>query len=76
MGCGLCSHGFRGRVAIYQVMPLSEKMRMLILQGANALELAKQARAEQIDDLRASGLNKVRAGVTSIEELNRVTLDN
>ena len=76
VGCGLCSHGFRGRVAIYQVMPLSEKMRMLILQGANALELAKQARAEQIDDLRASGLNKVRAGVTSIEELNRVTLDN
>ena len=76
MGCGLCSHGFRGRVAIYQVMPLSEKMRMLILQGSNAIELAEQARAEQIDDLRASGLNKVRAGVTSIEELNRVTLDN
>jgi type IV pilus assembly protein PilB len=57
-------------------MPLSEKMRMLILQGSNAIELAEQARAEQIDDLRASGLNKVRAGVTSIEELNRVTLDN
>ena len=76
VGCGLCSHGFRGRVAIYQVMPLSEKMRMLILQGSNAIELAEQARAEQIDDLRASGLNKVRAGVTSIEELNRVTLDN
>jgi type IV pilus assembly protein PilB len=76
MGCGLCSHGFRGRVAIYQVMPLSEKMRMLILQGSNAIELAEQARAEHIDDLRASGLNKVRAGVTSIEELNRVTLDN
>jgi len=51
-------------------------MRMLILQGANALELAEQARAEQIDDLRASGLNKVRAGVTSIEELNRVTFEN
>ena len=76
VGCGLCSHGFRGRVAIYQVMPLSEKMRMLILQGANALELAEQARAEQIDDLRASGLNKVRSGVTSIEELNRVTFEN
>ena len=76
VGCRLCSHGFRGRVAIYQVMPLSEKMRMLILQGSNAIELAEQARAEQIDDLRASGLNKVRAGVTSIEELNRVTLDN
>ena len=76
VGCELCSHGFRGRVAIYQVMPLSEKMRMLILQGANALELAEQARAEQIDDLRASGLNKVRSGVTSIEELNRVTFEN
>ena len=76
VGCGLCNHGFRGRVAIYQVMPLSEKMRLLILQGANALELAEQASTEQIDNLRASGLNKVRSGVTSIEELNRVTLDN
>ena len=76
VGCGLCSHGFRGRIAIYQVMPLSEKMRMLILQGANTLELAEQANAERIDDLRVSGLNKVRAGVTSLEELNRVTLDS
>lgn len=76
VGCGLCSHGFRGRIAIYQVMPLSEQMRMLILQGANTLELAEQATAERIDDLRVSGLNKVRAGVTSLEELNRVTLDN
>jgi type IV pilus assembly protein PilB len=76
VGCGLCSHGFRGRIAIYQVMPLSEQMRMLILQGANTLELAEQATAERIDDLRVSGLNKVRAGVTSLEELNRVTLDS
>jgi type IV pilus assembly protein PilB len=76
VGCELCSHGFRGRIAIYQVMPLSEQMRMLILQGANTLELAEQATAERIDDLRVSGLNKVRAGVTSLEEINRVTLDN
>mgnify|MGYP002776373902 FL=1 len=76
VGCGLCSHGFRGRIAIYQVMPLSEKMRMLILQGSNTLELAEQANAERIYDLRVSGLNKVRAGVTSLEELNRVTLDS
>lgn len=76
VGCRLCNHGFRGRVAIYQVMPLSEKMRILILQGANALDLAEQASTEQINNLRASGLNKVRSGVTSIEELNRVTLDN
>ncbi len=76
VGCDSCSHGFRGRVAIYQVMPLSEKMRMLILQGANTLELTEQAEMENIDNLRISGLNKVRMGITSLEELNRVTLDN
>lgn len=75
-GCELCSSGFKGRVGIYQVMTLSEKMRMLILNGGNTLQLAEQAAAEGINDLRASGLNKVRLGLTSIEEIDRVTTEN
>ena len=73
MGCELCTNGYKGRVGIYQVMTLSEKMRALILEGGNAMQLANQAQAEGINDLRASGLNKVRMGVTSIEEIDRVT---
>jgi type IV pilus assembly protein PilB len=73
VGCEQCTNGYKGRVGIYQVMTLSEKMRALILEGGNAMQLAEQAAAEGINDLRASGLNKVRMGVTSIEEIDRVT---
>ncbi|MGR8979965.1 MAG: type IV-A pilus assembly ATPase PilB [Gammaproteobacteria bacterium] len=73
VGCDHCNHGYKGRVGIYQVMTLSETMRKLILEGGNALELAEQARSEGINDLRESGMNKVRLGITSIEEIDRVT---
>ena len=73
VGCELCNSGYKGRVGIYQVMTLSEKMRAMILEGANAMELATQAKAEGINDLRESGLNKVRMGITSLEEIARVT---
>ena len=75
VGCELCSSGFKGRVGIYQVMTLGEKMRALILAGGNAMQLANQAAEDGINDLRASGLNKVRLGVVSIEELDRVTIE-
>jgi type IV pilus assembly protein PilB len=75
-GCEACTAGFKGRVGIYQVMTLSEQMRALILQGGNAMQLAEQAAADGINDLRASGLNKVRLGVTSLEEIDRVTTEN
>ncbi len=75
VGCDLCSSGFKGRVGIYQVMSLSDKMRALILEGGNTMQLANQAAADGINDLRASGLNKVRQGLISIEELDRVTLE-
>jgi type IV pilus assembly protein PilB len=73
VGCEHCTNGYKGRVGIYQVMTLSEKMRALILEGGNAMQLAIQAQSEGINDLRASGLNKVRMGITSIEEIDRVT---
>ncbi len=73
VGCEHCTNGYKGRVGIYQVMTLSEKMRALILEGGNALQLAELAKSEGINDLRASGLNKVRMGITSLEEIDRVT---
>ena len=73
VGCDLCTNGYKGRVGIYQVMTLSENMRALILEGGNAMQLAELAKSEGINDLRASGLNKVRMGITSLEEIDRVT---
>ncbi len=73
VGCEHCTNGYKGRVGIYQVMTLSEKMRALILEGGNALKLAELAKSEGINDLRASGLNKVRMGITSLEEIDRIT---
>ena len=73
VGCEYCTNGYKGRVGIYQVMTLSEKMRALILEGGNALQLAELAKAEGINDLRASGLNKARMGITSLEEIDRIT---
>ncbi|HBC58544.1 MAG TPA: type IV-A pilus assembly ATPase PilB, partial [Gammaproteobacteria bacterium] len=60
---------------IYEVMPISEETQNLIMTGANSLQLARQAKEEGIHDLRRSGLNKVGEGLTSLEEINRVTKD-
>ncbi len=72
MGCDKCSEGYKGRVGIYQVMPISENMARIIMENCNAMLLADMAKKEGIADLRTSGLRKVKAGVTSLEELNRV----
>jgi type IV pilus assembly protein PilB len=72
-GCERCATlGYKGRVGIYQVMPLSDEMRRMIMQGCNAIDLADQARKEGINDLRMSGLLKVKNGFTSLDELNTV----
>jgi len=73
VGCDACNEGYKGRTGIYQVMPLSDAMKRMILEGANAMQLADQARTEGIPDIRESGLKKVKDGVTSLEEVNRVT---
>ncbi len=72
-GCDQCNEGYKGRVGIYQVMPISEKMGQIIMEGGNALQLAEQADKEGIPDLRKSGLKKVKDGITSLDEVNRVT---
>jgi type IV pilus assembly protein PilB len=74
-GCPQCNRGYKGRVGIYEVMPISEQIGRIIMANGNALQIADQARREGIDNLRRSGLRKVRAGITSLEEVNRVTKD-
>jgi type IV pilus assembly protein PilB len=75
VGCDQCTNGYKGRVGIYQVMTISEEMGRLIMGGANSIDLADQARKEGIDDLRRSGLKKIKQGLISLEEANRVTKD-
>ncbi|WP_440997287.1 type IV-A pilus assembly ATPase PilB [Arhodomonas sp. SL1] len=74
-GCDQCVAGYKGRVGIYQVMPVSERMGEIIMEGGNSMQLDEQAKREGIKDLRGSGLDKVREGITSLEEINRVTVD-
>ena len=73
VGCDACNSGFKGRVGIYQVMVVSEEMKRLIMEGRNAIDLADQADTEGIPDLRQSALKKVKDGVLSLDELNRIT---
>jgi type IV pilus assembly protein PilB len=74
VGCPECNNtGYRGRVGIYQVMPISEEINRLILRNASALEIAEQARIEGVLDLRHAGLLKVKSGLTSLEEVLAVT---
>ena len=70
VGCERCSGGgFKGRVGIYQVMPITEEIQRIILSGGNAIEIAAQAKREGVSDLRQSGLRKVKQGLTTIEEV-------
>jgi type IV pilus assembly protein PilB len=74
-GCSQCVDGYKGRIAIYQVMPISEGLRRLIMREATDLELAEQAARDGVRNLQQSGLEKVRQGVTSLAEVRRVTKD-
>jgi len=75
VGCDYCVNGYKGRVGIFQVMPISEAMEDLIIQGGSTKELEAQSAKEGILDLRESGLEKIMAGITSIAEINRITKD-
>ena len=74
-GCKQCNEGYKGRIGIFQVMEVSEAMGRIIMEGGNAIQIADQAAAEGVVDLRRAGLNKVKEGVTSLEEVNRVTIE-
>jgi len=70
-----CPSGYKGRVGIYQVMPITDAMKRLIMEGKNAVQLADQAALEGIWDIRKSGLEKAKRGMTSMAEINRVTVE-
>ena len=75
VGCKSCNDGYKGRVGIFQVMEVSEAMGRIIMEGGNAMQIAEQAANEGVLDLRRAGLNKVKDGLTSLEEINRVTIE-
>ncbi|HUW99072.1 MAG TPA: type IV-A pilus assembly ATPase PilB [Acidiferrobacter sp.] len=72
-GCDQCNGGYKGRVGIYQVMPVTPAIGLIIMDGGNPTDIAKQAHKEGIADLRQSGLKKVKEGITSLAEVERVT---
>ncbi|SRR5436190_4172685 len=74
-GCTQCNGGYKGRVGIYQVMPVSEQIGRIIMEGGNVMQIAAQAKKEGVGDLRQSALKKVKDGVTSLEEINTVTIE-
>jgi len=75
VGCKACNDGYKGRLGIFQVLPISEKIQRIIMKGGDALQIADQAAAEGVLDLRAAGLQKVKDGLTGLEEINRVTIE-
>jgi type IV pilus assembly protein PilB len=73
-GCDLCKNtGYKGRVGIYQVMPITDEIQRIIMKNGTAIDVADQAQREGVKDLRQSGLSKVKRGITSLEEIESVT---
>jgi type IV pilus assembly protein PilB len=75
VGCGQCTDGYKGRVGIYEVLPVTETIGRIILEGGSAPHIRDEARKEGVWDLRAAGLKKVVDGLTTLEEVNRVTVE-
>jgi len=73
VGCSMCNNGYKGRVGIYQVMPITEAIQDIILRDGSALDIARQAESEGVRSLRQSGLHKAKQGLTSLEEVLAVT---
>jgi len=74
-GCDSCTDGYKGRCGIYQVLPVTEAIARIILASGSAVDIGQQAAKEGVWDLRRSGLEKVKAGITSLEEVNSVTTE-
>jgi type IV pilus assembly protein PilB len=75
VGCTQCTDGYKGRTGIYEVMPVSEEIGRIIMAGGSVLEIKQQALREGVWGLRKAGLEKVKNGITSLDEINRVTVD-
>ena len=75
VGCADCNDGYKGRLGIYQVMPMTEEIQKIVLEGGGAMKIAEAAQISGVRDLRKSALLKAKNGVTSLAEINRVTKD-
>ncbi len=75
VGCGQCTDGYKGRVGLYEVLPVTEAIGRIILEGGSAPHIRDQARKDGVWDLRTAGLKKVMDGLSSLEEVNRVTVE-
>ena len=75
VGCSNCTDGYQGRVGIYQVMPVTETIGRIIMEGGGAINIGDQAAKDGVWNLRRAGLQKVRDGLTSLEEVNNVTIE-
>ena len=75
VGCTQCTDGYKGRTGIYEVMPVSEEIGRIIMTGGSVLDIKEQAEREGVWGLRKAALKKVKDGLTSLDEINRVTVD-
>jgi type IV pilus assembly protein PilB len=75
VGCANCTDGYKGRAGLYQVMEVTEAIGRIIMAGGNAIDISDQATKEGVWDLRRAGLEKVKSGLTSIDEVNSVTIE-
>ena len=75
VGCNQCTDGYKGRTGIYQVMPVTETIGRIILEGGSAVDIAEQADKEGVWDLRTAGLKKVKDGITTLDEINQCTVE-
>ncbi len=75
VGCNLCNGGYKGRVGVYEVVRITPSLARIIMEEGNSIEISKQARAEGFNDLRTSALLKAAQGLTTLEEVNRITID-
>ena len=75
VGCNQCTDGYKGRCGIYQVMAVTDTIGRIILQGGNAVDIADEAEKQGVWDLRRSGLEKARVGITSLDEINQCTVE-
>jgi type IV pilus assembly protein PilB len=75
VGCEDCTEGYKGRAGVYQVMPMNDEIQQIVLAGGNVQQITEASLRSGVRDLRRSALDKVKQGITSLIEINRVTKD-
>jgi type IV pilus assembly protein PilB len=75
IGCNQCASGYRGRIGLFEVLPMSKKIGEMIMSGGTSLDILKQAQADGMLTIYQTGLEKMKEGITTIEEVNRVTVE-